>query len=82
MLKLCDIPPGQRAVVCDLEIQGAMRRRLLELGLIAGTPVECLGRSPWGDPTAYLIRGSVIALRAEDSAGILVTESEEARLWD
>lgn len=47
-----------------------MRRRFLDIGLIEDTPVECIGRSPAGDPSAYLIRGAVIAIRAEDSASI------------
>ena len=34
--------------------------------------MECLGRSPGGDPAAYLIRGAVIALRDRDSRGVLV----------
>ena len=49
-----------------------MRRRLLDLGLVENTAVECLGRSPGGDPAAYLIRGAVIALRDSDSRDILV----------
>ena len=55
-----------------------VRRRLLELGLVAGTRVRCLGRSPLGDPSAYEIRGAVIALRDRDSAGVLV----EGEAWD
>jgi ferrous iron transport protein A len=49
-----------------------MRRRLLDMGLIEGTRVECLQKSPAGDPVAYFVRGAVIALRSEDSAGIWV----------
>lgn len=83
MLRLCDIAPGQGALVCGLVTQGTIRRRLLELGLVKGTRVECLGRSPWGDPSAYLIRGAVIALRREDCAGILVNPAgREAAPWD
>ena len=83
MLRLCDIAPGQGACVCGLAPQGTMRRRLLELGLVDGTIVECLGRSPWGDPSAFLIRGAVIALRKADCAGILVQpEEQEAAPWD
>lgn len=69
---LNDINPGQRALVGELKASGGMRRRLMDLGLTAGTPVECVGRSPGGDPRAYLIRGAVIALRGEDCRGILV----------
>ena len=45
---------------------------MLHLGLIKGTVVEALQRSPAGDPTAYFIRGTVIALRNEDANKILL----------
>ena len=49
-----------------------MRRRLLDIGLSDGTEVQCVGRSPMGDPSAYLIRGAVIAIRSNDSRGVKV----------
>jgi ferrous iron transport protein A len=49
-----------------------MRRRMLDIGLAPGTEVECLGRSPAGDPSAYLIRGAVIAIRASDGHDVLL----------
>lgn len=55
-----------------METTGPMRRRLLDIGLVEDTAVECLGRSPGGDPAAYLIRGAVIAIRREDSAGVVL----------
>ena len=63
---------GQSARVSHIEAEPAMRRRLLDIGLIEGTDVACLQKSPAGDPVAYLIRGAVIAIRSEDSAKILV----------
>lgn len=78
-IHLCDLAPGERATVTALTAAGAMRRRLLDLGLIENTPVECLGRSPAGDPSAYLIRGAVIAIRAADGQGICVCREEAAR---
>ena len=79
-MRLCELKEGQRANVIALNNVGAMRRRLLDIGLIQGTVVECVGRSPSGDPAAYLIRGAVIAIRDRDSADIL-TESWD-RPWD
>lgn len=70
--RLCDLLPGQTATVCRLLHVGTMRRRLQDIGLLPGTPVTCLGRSPGGDPTAYQIRGAVIAIRQEDSARVLM----------
>ena len=51
-----------------------MRRRLLDLGFTAGAFITCLQHSASGDPAAYLIRGTVIALREEDSRRIAVTD--------
>lgn len=69
---LCDITPGQHAVIKSLNAGGSIRRRLLDLGFVENTEVECIGRSPCGDPTAFLIRGAVIALRAGDCKNILI----------
>ena len=74
-VSLDDIRPGQHAVVRSLQSTGSMRRRLLDIGLIENTDVECLGRSPGGDPTAFLIRGAVIAIRSEDCKNILIHAS-------
>ena len=49
-----------------------MRRRLQDLGLAEGREILCLGRSPLGDPAAYLICGAAIALRRADSRQIEV----------
>ncbi|MEN6326751.1 MAG: FeoA family protein [Syntrophomonas sp.] len=63
---------GQKAKVKTLTSDGSMRRRMLDLGLIGDTVVEALHRSPSGDPTAYQIRGAVIALRSEEAGKIIV----------
>ena len=75
---LHELAPGERARVRALRMSGSMRRRLLDLGLIEQTEIECVGRSPLGDPSAYEIRGAVIAIRAADGADVLV----EAEEWD
>lgn len=71
-MNLNDIAPGQHALVSKLCATGSMRRRLLDIGIIENTDIECLGRSPGGDPSAFLIRGAVIAIRSEDCADILI----------
>ena len=70
--RLNALPEGASACVTGILATGSIRRRLLDLGLIEGTQVECVRKSPFGDPIAYLIRGAIIALRAEDSKNILV----------
>ena len=72
MVTLDHLSEGKTAKVTNLLSSGSMRRRLQDIGLIEGTKVECLQKSPAGDPIAFLIRGAVIALRSEDSSNVLV----------
>lgn len=66
------LPPDRRAVVQEVFAQGAQRRRLQELGFVPGAQVECVGTSPLGDPRAYQLRGTVIALRRRDARPVRV----------
>ena len=78
MYCLNDIVPGEKARVLSQSTAGGLRRRLLDIGLVEGTEVECVGKSPGGDPRAYLIRGAVIALRASDCKKIVVDRENAA----
>ena len=69
---LCDMKTATYARVVRLDTKGDLRRRFMDIGLVEGTPVECLRKSPAGDPKAYLIRGAVIAIRKEDAATVMV----------
>lgn len=71
-LALNCLSEGQSAYVMEICNEPSMHRRLADLGLIPGTQITCLYRSPSGDPTAYLIRSAVIALRNCDAAQIRV----------
>ena len=66
------LSPGECAVIESVDSSGALRRRLLDMGLVEGTRVECLGVSPGGDPRAFLIRGAVLALRSRDCQEITI----------
>ena len=57
--------------------QGPERRRLLDLGLVPGTEVTAMMRSPTHDPTAYRIRGAVIALRQQQADMVKVRSLDE-----
>ncbi|MBC8538521.1 ferrous iron transport protein A [Christensenellaceae bacterium NSJ-63] len=84
--RLFDIGVGQTARVESLHADGAVRRRLLDIGLTRGTRATCLYAAPSGDPKAFLIRGTVIALRSEDSArvqaqAVLPVSQKEVHAW-
>ena len=73
-ITLAELAPGQKGTVRALRTAGSMRRRLLDLGLIEGTQVECVGRSPGGDPLSFLIHDAVIAIRKCDCRDILMEQ--------
>ena len=63
---------GERGTVCALEMSGALRRRLMDFGLIEGTPIRCVRKSPVGSPILYSVRETMLALRTCDSRRISV----------
>lgn len=69
--------PGKTAHVKNINAAGTLKRRLYDLGFISGTLVKCLRKSPGGDPHAYFLRGTVIALRQEDAAKIELSSGGE-----
>lgn len=76
IISLKEMQPGQKAHIKELLATGSIRRRLLDLGLVEGTEIKCVGKSPAGDPSAFYIRGAVIALRSEDSCNVMA-EAED-----
>lgn len=67
---LASLRPGERGVVQSLRCTGLTRRRLLDLGMVPGTEVEAVMVSPNGDPVAYQVRGTLLALRREDAESV------------
>jgi ferrous iron transport protein A len=71
-MTLDQLPRGAGAVVTALDSRGAERRRLMDLGLLPGLGVRADMTSPLGDPTAYLVCGSLIVLRRTQARGVHV----------
>lgn len=63
---------GSVGTVRALRLEGSVRRRLLDFGMIEGTPICCLRRSPTGSPIIFGVRGTMLALRAPDCRSITV----------
>lgn len=74
---LSSLKCGSGGVVSALNTEGAMRRRLMDMGFTQGSPVRALFRSCSGEPVAYLIHDTVIALRKEDAQSVLIEAEPE-----
>jgi DtxR family transcriptional regulator, Mn-dependent transcriptional regulator len=78
--RLTCLTPGESAEVVGISqaCRGPERRRFMDLGILPGTKTIAEMRSPGGDPTAYIIRGALIALRQEQANLIKVKKLEAA----
>ena len=56
----------------DILLDEHILQRIYDLGLIENTVIKALYKSPFNDPTAYLVRGTVIAIRNNDAKKIFV----------
>ncbi len=63
---------GQKAKVVEISSDENIKRRLLDMGLVENSIVECVLISPFQDPHAYDIKGATIAIRNDDAEKILV----------
>ena len=66
------LPLSQEAVITAVDGEGALRCRLLDMGLIPKTAVRVEKIAPLGDPIELRVRGYALSLRKEDARNIEV----------
>ena len=71
---LSELDLSQAARVAELTVAGSMRRRLQDLGFVPGAEVRALYAGFRGGIRAYSVGGSVIALRRDDAAHVLIKQ--------
>lgn len=67
---VADLRPDQSGTVALVGGERAFRRRLMELGLVPGTPVTLRKVAPLGDPLELEVRGGRISIRRRDAAAV------------
>ncbi len=72
MKTLKDVQVGEKATVKKLEGEGAVKRRIMDMGLTKGTEVFVRKVAPLGDPIELTVRGYELSLRKADAALIIV----------
>lgn len=76
-ISLHQLPIGRSGKVIELQLEGVMRRRLMDLGFVPGSIIKAIRKSPTGDPIAYEVKGTVYGLRKEESSKIWVEVQDE-----
>ncbi|AOS84833.1 iron transporter FeoA [Chlorobaculum limnaeum] len=77
-MKLSELKTGDRAEVTAVTAEPAVRRRLMDLGLVRGTELEVLRFAPLGDPIEISCKGLLLTLRRNEAEGITVNQLEAA----
>ena len=74
---LSDLLVGDKAEVTGLLAENAIRRRILDMGLVKGTRFKVLRVAPLGDPIEIYFKGVYLTLRKSEAAGIQVQKAGE-----
>jgi len=71
---LIDLKPGEKATVIGIAptCRGQQRRRLLDFGIVPKSEISILMNSPLNDPTAYLVKDTIVALRNDQAKLVLI----------
>ena len=72
MFPLSRLPLDHTARVLSLSAEDPLKGRLMDLGFVPGSEITPLFAAPSGDPRAYLVCDTVIALRQKDAATVAV----------
>ncbi|PYI83369.1 MAG: ferrous iron transport protein A [Verrucomicrobia bacterium] len=70
--RLTSLEAGRTALVTEIKVSPEQRARLLEMGLLVGTPVELVRFAPLGDPVEIKVRGYHLTLRKHEAEQIWV----------
>lgn len=68
MKTLGDVKVGDTVTIVKLHGEGALRRHLMDLGLIKGTQFKVVKVAPLGDPVQITVRGYELSIRKEEAA--------------
>jgi ferrous iron transport protein A len=69
---LRDVKPGESATVQKLNGTGAVKRRIMDMGITKGVRISVRKVAPLGDPVEITVRGYELSLRKSDAALIAV----------
>ena len=73
-MNMADLKIGQTGVISSVGGEGALRLRLLDMGLIPGTGIKLVKVAPMGDPIQIQVRGYELTIRLEDACKIGLRE--------
>jgi len=79
-VNLLQLEVGEKAIITKVKGRGAFRKRIIEMGFVAGKEITAVQRAPLNDPVEYNIMGYNVSLRNSEAALIEIVSESEARV--
>lgn len=67
---MSDMRVGEKGKTTRIEGSGALRRRIMDMGIVRGAEIEMVRDAPLGDPVEFLLKGYNLTLRREEAKTI------------
>lgn len=72
MLSLKDLKPGEEGTVIQIDTKGALKRRLVDMGITPGVKIMVRKVAPLGDPIEINLRGYELTIRKTEAFNIKI----------
>jgi len=76
--RLSELKPGEKGIITRVNGFGAVKKKLLDMGLVKGTEVTMIRKAPLGDPIEFLLKGYNLSLRKAESDNVYVSVKGES----
>jgi len=76
-IPLSKLKKGQKAVIVQVGGKGAVKRRMMDMGIVPGSEIRVVRIAPFGDPIEFNIKGYSLSLRKSEAQNIIVGKVQE-----
>ena len=81
IIKMRNMSDNQAGIIIKINVAGEMGRRIRDMGLVKGTPIQVIGRAPLYDPVAIKVRDYTLTLRNNEADYIEVEVDDGEKEW-
>jgi len=81
IIKMRNMSDNQAGIITKINVAGEMGRRIRDMGLVKGTPIQIIGRAPLYDPVAIKVRDYTLTLRNNEADYIEVEVDDGEKEW-
>ncbi|RLB28727.1 MAG: iron transporter FeoA [Deltaproteobacteria bacterium] len=81
IIKMRNMSDNQAGIITKINVAGEMGRRIRDMGLVKGTPIQVIGRAPLYDPVAIKVRDYTLTLRNNEADFIEAEVDDEEKEW-